>query len=395
MPSDVGRSLNGAFKYIKDRIWSRIQGWLERLLSAGGKDVLIKSVAQAVPIFTMACFKLPTGLCQHINSLLRKFWWGSRNGERKTCWVAWSDMCKPKNLGGLGFRDIELFNLALLARQGWRMLQNPESLSARILKAVYFPTTEMLSAEVGSSPSRVWRGIHEGLQVLKQGLIRRIGTGEETDPWNDQWLPRDGMLRALACLHVPSEECPEPPTQVAFFIEAATSTWKEEELRRFFLPMDVESILQIPLSHRRFSDCWAWHYDRKGIFSVRSAYKMLVHTREKREAWLDGSATSSNVKEVENQWTKLWHTQVPSKVKIFLWRLAKQSLPTNDVRHHRRMADSDQCRLCGAADSWRHALLDCTMARCVWALVDEEITEHMCRSEEGNARQWLANLIET
>ncbi|KAK1694924.1 hypothetical protein QYE76_011621 [Lolium multiflorum] len=86
---------------------------------------------------------------------------------------------------------------------------------------------------------------------------------------------------------------------------------------------------------------------------------------------------------------------VPSKVKIFLWRLAKQSLPTNDVRHHRWMADNDQCKLCGAADSWRHALLDCTMSRCVWALVDEDITEHMCRSEEGGARKWLANLIET
>jgi hypothetical protein len=63
MPSDVGHSRGGAFKYIKDRIWSKIQGWLEKLLSAMGKDVLIKSVAQALPIFSMACFLLPRGLC--------------------------------------------------------------------------------------------------------------------------------------------------------------------------------------------------------------------------------------------------------------------------------------------------------------------------------------------
>jgi hypothetical protein len=66
--------------------------------------------------------------------MLRKFWWGSKDGERKPSWVSWKEMCKPKNLGGLGFRDIELFNLALLARQGCRLLQNPGSLSARILK---------------------------------------------------------------------------------------------------------------------------------------------------------------------------------------------------------------------------------------------------------------------
>jgi hypothetical protein len=75
MPSDVGRSRGGAFRYIKDRIWSRIQGWLEKLLSSG-KDILIKSVVQAIPIFSMACFKLPRGLCHHINALIRKFWWG-------------------------------------------------------------------------------------------------------------------------------------------------------------------------------------------------------------------------------------------------------------------------------------------------------------------------------
>jgi hypothetical protein len=45
MPSDVGRSINGAFKYLKDRIWKRIQGWIKQCLSAGGKDVLIKLVA--------------------------------------------------------------------------------------------------------------------------------------------------------------------------------------------------------------------------------------------------------------------------------------------------------------------------------------------------------------
>jgi hypothetical protein len=166
MPSDIGRSIRGAFKHLSDRVWKRIQGWLEHLLSSGGIEILIKSVAQAIPTYSMACFRLPRGLCQHINGLLRNFWWGCRDGKRRTCWVAWEEMTTPKYAGGLGFRDIENFNLALLARQAWRVLQNPETLSARILKAIYFPDCGFLDARLGSHPSQIWRSIIDGREIL-------------------------------------------------------------------------------------------------------------------------------------------------------------------------------------------------------------------------------------
>jgi hypothetical protein len=109
-------------------------------------------------------------------------------------------MIQPKYVGGMGFRDIELFNLALLARQAWRLLQDPTSLSARILKSVYYPEVDLLSAELGSHPSQVWRAILEGRETLQLGLIRRIGEGQTTDAWRHNWLPRDERLRPVAHL---------------------------------------------------------------------------------------------------------------------------------------------------------------------------------------------------
>jgi hypothetical protein len=166
MPSDIGRSINGAFKYLMDRIWKRIQGWLEQLLAAGGKEVLIKSVAQAIPTFFMSCFKLPWGLCQAINAMLRSFWWGTKEGKKKPSWVSWETMCTPKFPGGLALRDIELFNLAMLARQAWRILQILDALSSRILKAIYFTNTNFLNATLGSHPSQVWRAMIEGRDAI-------------------------------------------------------------------------------------------------------------------------------------------------------------------------------------------------------------------------------------
>jgi phage tail tape-measure protein len=80
---------NGAFKYLKDRIWKGVQGWMENLVASGGMEVLIKAVAHAIRVFSMSCFKLPRGLCESINSTLRNFWWGSKDGNRKTAWVSW------------------------------------------------------------------------------------------------------------------------------------------------------------------------------------------------------------------------------------------------------------------------------------------------------------------
>ena len=73
----------------------KVHGWMEMVLSTGEKEVLIKSVAQAVSTYSMSCFKLPRGLCEHINGILQIFWWGSKEGKRKTCWVAWDEMIKP------------------------------------------------------------------------------------------------------------------------------------------------------------------------------------------------------------------------------------------------------------------------------------------------------------
>ena len=140
LPSFVGRAKKQSFSYIRERVWSKIKGWKEKLFSQAGREVLIKSVLQAMPTFTMGCFKLPKSLCKDIESLIRKFWWGYKGEARKIHWVAWNKLCLPKSQGGLGFRDIENFNLALLGKQVWRLLHNTDSCYIKCSKQNSFLT---------------------------------------------------------------------------------------------------------------------------------------------------------------------------------------------------------------------------------------------------------------
>lgn len=261
-------------------------------------------------------------------------------------------MTKPKFLGGLGFRDIELFNIALLAKQAWRILQELDSLSGRMLKAVYFPNNEFLDAELGSSPSRIWRSILDGRECLHKGLIRRIGNGELTEVWNMNWLPNVGSLRPLRL------EQTNQVRWVSEIINHSEARWDVEKINQLFTPMDVDFILSIPLSTRNRPDFWAWNFEKKnGVFTVKSAYRLLVNMKEPGNAFKKNDGGRSDTRKSE-EWTNMWQLQVPSKARVFLWRLMKQSLPTKDVLHHRNMADQSICTLCGTQDSWKHSLIE-------------------------------------
>ena len=75
LPSLVGRGKKESFNFLKERVWKKLKAWEGKLLSQAGCEVLIKSIIQAIPTFTMGCFKLPLGLCNDIEVMIRKFWW--------------------------------------------------------------------------------------------------------------------------------------------------------------------------------------------------------------------------------------------------------------------------------------------------------------------------------
>ena len=89
LPTLMRRAKYSTFSFLNDRIWKKLQGWKGMLLSRVGKEILIKVVAQSIPTYTMSVFQIPLKLCDELDALCAKFWWGQVGNERKIHWKSW------------------------------------------------------------------------------------------------------------------------------------------------------------------------------------------------------------------------------------------------------------------------------------------------------------------
>ncbi|XP_030929385.1 uncharacterized protein LOC115955407 [Quercus lobata] len=368
LPSIIGKSKNEVFAEIKERVGRKLAGWKENLLSIGGRKTLIKAVAQAIPTYAMSCFLLPKGLCDDIEGMMRRFWWGQRGQESRIAWVSWKRLCKSKLQGGIGFRNLQAFNLAMLAKQGWRLLMNPDSLVARVYRAKYYAHGDVLNASLGCKPSYAWRSIMQGLEVVRKGTRWRVGNGRLIHIWNDKWLPTPTTFKVVS----PPCGFDDYPTVLAL-IDHDLRRWRADIVKSIFLPFEADTILNIPISYNLPKDKLIWVGNRKGVFSVKSAYYVALNLMD-----CSNEGESSFGDPLERLWKKIWHLNIPSKIKNFAWRACLDALPTMVNLKKRGIGENGFCPCCGSElEAISHSIIRCEVAKRVWDCWD------VCLVEDG------------
>ena len=227
-------------------------------------------MAQSFPTYTTTCFKLPTSLCHDLESMICTFFGGQKGDNRKIHWVKWSELCKPKTQGGMGFKDLSLFNDALLAKQTWRLLHDKSSLFYRVFKAKYFPNTSVMEAKIPANSSYAWKSIMKGSNVIKRGAKWRIGSSRFVHIWGESWLPKSGYSKVLS----PRVEG-RGVSLVADLIDPAIEEWKVNVIDNLFYDFEAAIIINMPLCKTIQDDILIWPFNPNGVHSVKSRYRYL------------------------------------------------------------------------------------------------------------------------
>jgi hypothetical protein len=116
LPTALGRAADDQFEHIIAKIKKLVNGYAAKNLSGAAREVLIKAICQAIPTYSMSCFRLSKKMCKRITSIIARYCWGGNELKRKIHWKQWCDIAIPKVMGGMGFRDIQLLNQSMLAK---------------------------------------------------------------------------------------------------------------------------------------------------------------------------------------------------------------------------------------------------------------------------------------
>ncbi|XP_048605487.1 uncharacterized mitochondrial protein AtMg00310-like [Brassica napus] len=174
----------------------------------------------ALPTYGISTFLLPLEICENLASAIAQFWWSSDPPKRGIHWAKWEKVCLPRKEGEIGFRMIHEVNLALLAKQLWRLVQFPNSLVARVLRGRYYRLSSPLRVNSASRPSYVWTSISAARKLLLLGIRQKIHSGYEVKVGEDPWIPTTPARPAI-----PVAPVMHPNMRVIDLINHAAKDW--------------------------------------------------------------------------------------------------------------------------------------------------------------------------
>jgi hypothetical protein len=180
----------------------------------------------------------------------------------------------------------------------------------------------------------VWRSILSALPLVEKGGLWKIGDGQKVGIWKDIWMADMKIISSRNNNCMLSDDA-----LVMELIDEDTKQWKWDLIYSCFDSCVAKLIINIPLSLRLPADTLVWNWEKDDADSVRSSYHVICDEKE-RPLPEPSNARKNKV------WKEIWRAPVPNKIKNFMWRLAKNILPTRANLYKKGISLDLQCPLC-------------------------------------------------
>lgn len=374
LPIHTGKAL---YDSIVDKFSSRLQSWKGKLLSPAGRVVLIKSVLQSLPIYTMATTKLPVGVLKALTAQIRRFFWGAQDKDRYLAYVAWAKIVQPIENGGLGIRDLTLVNEALLMKSLFKLASNFGALWTMVVRAKYLKRGKLWVSKRTYNCSVFWRN----LMALRERLIPMIhwdiGDGATCEAIGQPWV--EGIYQLGSMVHV------QTSLKVNQLVDGETGNWDVDHLTSIFgylATMRIIATVKPPTAHNG-KDRLIFDPSTNGAFSVKKTYQLLLSQ--------DTDTQQNTPSQGHSIWKSIWKKgKIVPRVRLFLWKLVNEGLPLSGILASRTSKGDPTCATCcQGEESVNHFAFLCPFSRLCWFSADFPIrSEHMA----ADIREVLAYL---
>ncbi|KAF7842619.1 BRASSINOSTEROID INSENSITIVE 1-associated receptor kinase 1 [Senna tora] len=275
------------YKIILDHLNKRLQGWKANMLSQAARCTLIQS--------------------------------GNSQTKPSISMISWHRICQPKKQGGLGIRRFEPLNTALLGKQYWRMLSNPNLLISQVFRAKYGDSQDFRKFNIPNHASPLWKKIAKASTFIKNNLAWRVGNGANIRLTDELWVPMDKRDHGISVL---SELI-------------SNNRWDRNQLYKVYDPPQVRQITTIPIS-------------------IKEAYLHLQH-----------EVLSPRSPDIN--WGRFWQIKLPFKILMFFWKLLHKGLSLGAHLIRRGFKVQGTCPFgCTVPEDEEHLFKDCLFARAVW-----------------------------
>ncbi|GKC79333.1 RNA-directed DNA polymerase, eukaryota [Tanacetum coccineum] len=384
--SYVGGDMNKiqSWKDIIDRIRRRLSRWKMKMLSIGGRLMLIKSVLGSMPIFHMSMFKVPAGVIQILESLRSKFFNGHESSGKKASWVQWKKALAPKDNGGLGIFSLYALNRGLIFKWVWRFLAHEPTLWSRVIKAIHGANGKIDEIS-GKGANSCWINIIKEVRRLEEKGInlllfmkKKLGNGLSTLFWDDVWcdggklknrFPRAYALENSKQITV-GQKLAHPSLYHSFrrHPRGGLELTQVEELAKVINPV---VLTQSP-------DSWSWTLNNSGGYTVASSRNMI-----------DSRLLPKG--DLKTRWIRY----VPNKVNTFAWKVMTNSLPTRfNISRRGIDIESLSCVNCDVGiETNDHLFFACNTAKKISKLINRWWdVPFMDINSYGEWRSWIDNV---